>query len=613
MRRIVSIAIALGALVAAPHALADVKITDGPYVRQDGGTDAVIARCSTDNRQQNEPTVSVSPTNASLMTAGSNDYCTVPTAGDTWAGFYYSSNGGSSWTDSLLPGYPGDTSAEGAASPLQGRVGSSGDPVQAWDNLGHLYYAGIAFNRARPQNGDLWVARYTWQAGPKPGYDFTTLVRQGTPALSGIFNDKIQLEVDRGANSSHAGNVYICWARFQGGGNNGIFLIRSTDGGRTFDKPTKLSESVHDSQFCDIAVTRTGDVYVLWRGFGGRGQDQDAVLFAKSTDGGATFSKAGTVATITPWDPRDEYGEPEAAEEAFAAACDAGETALCEGAEGGGQGNAPGDARDCGDGPFQCLSGYVFFRADTQVRASADPRAGADASTVYAVFDASVPGTETPTGSSYGTVEPGVGTQASVFLVKTTDGGATWSAPTRIDPQVKGHQFFPDISADSGRLAVLWQDSRADAASGPPTTPSGGDFRTVPISNVWTAANPPGSTAAAPGVATYVATSTNGGTSWSVQLASAAPQIPQYEQFGNRDIPFFGDYNYVAVSGASTLGAWTDQRDTVPGTDPRYTNGDGTDGFDVLQCRTQNPDGSWSADTCPDDGGLDQNIFGFVF
>lgn len=612
MRRFAFVAIALGALAMAPHALADVKITDGPYARQDGGTDPVISRCSTDNRQQNEPTVSISPTTPSLMTAGSNDYCTVPTAGDAWAGFYYSSDGGLSWTDSLLPGYPGDTSADGAASPLQGRVGSAGDPVQAWDNFGHLYYAGISFNRAHPQNGDLWVARYSWQAGPKPQYDFTNLVRQGTPALSGIFNDKIQLEVDRGADSPHSGNVYVCWARFQGSGNNGIFLIRSTDGGHTFGKPTKLSESVHDSQFCDIAVTRTGDVYVLWRGFGGRGQDEDAVLFAKSTDGGATFSKAGTVAAITPWDPRDEYGEPEAAEEASKAACDAGETALCEGAEGG-QGNAPGDARDCGDGPFQCLSGYVFFRADTQVRATADPRAGADASTVYAVFDASVPGSETPTGSSYGTVETGIGTQAAVFLVKTTDGGATWSTPSRIDPQTKGHQFFPDISADSGRLAVLWQDSRTDTASGPPSTPSGGDFRTVPISNVWTSANPPGATAAPPGLQTFVATSTDGGSSWSIELASAVPQMPQYEQFGDRDIPFFGDYNYVAVSGMSTFGAWTDQRDTVPGDDPRYTNGDGTDGFDVHQCRTQNPDESWSADTCPDDGGLDQNIFGFVF
>jgi hypothetical protein len=549
------------------------------------------------------------PTNSSLMTAGSNDYCTVPTAGDAWAGFYYSSDGGTTWTDSLLPGYPGDTSAQGLASPLQGRVGSAGDPVQAWDNFGHLYYAGIAFNRAHPQNGDLWVARYSWQAGPKPQYDFTTLARTGTPALAGVFNDKIQLEVDRGASSAYSGNVYVCWARFQGNaGNNGIFLIRSTDGGHTFSKPTKLSESVHDSQFCDIAVTRTGSVFVLWRGFAGRGQQQDAILFAKSTNGGQSFSKTGTVAPITGWDPRDEYGSPEAASEAAEAACDAGETALCEGAEGK---EAPGDARDCGDGPFQCLSGYVFFRADTQVRAAADPRAGADANTVYAVYDGSVPGSETPTGTSYGTTEPGTGTQASIYFVKTTDGGTQWSAPTRVAPQAKGHQFFPDISADSGQLSVLWQDSRADTASGPPTTPSGGDYRTVPISNIWVASNPPGATAAPAGVDTYLATSFNGGGSWTVQPVSATQQMPQYEQFGNRDIPFFGDYNFVASSGASVLGTWTDQRETIPGTDPRYTNGDGTDGFDVLQCRTQT-DGIWSADTCPDAGGLDQNIWGFT-
>jgi hypothetical protein len=610
MKRLVGTAITLAALVFAAPALADVKITDQPYVRQDGGTDAVITACSTNNRQQNEPAASVSPTNPTLMTAGSNDYCTVPTAGDAWAGFYYSSDGGATWTDSLLPGYPGDTSAEGQASPLQGVVGSSGDPVQAWDDFGHLYYAGIGFNRVHPQNGDLWVARYSWQAGPKPQYDFTTLARTGTPALAGVFNDKIQLEVDRGASSPYSGNVYVCWARFQGNaGNNGIFLIRSTDGGHTFSQPTKLSESVHDSQFCDIAVTRTGDVYVLWRGFAGRGQQQDAILYAKSTNGGASFSKTGTVATITGWDPRDEYGAPEAAAQARETACAAGEDALCEGAE---RKEAPGDARDCGDGPLQCLSGYVFFRADTQVRASADPRPGANASTVYAVYDGSVPGSETPTGSSYGTTEPGTGTQASIFFVKTTDGGAHWSTPARIDPQPTGHQFFPDITADSGRIAVLWQDSRSDTASGPPSTPSGGDFRTVPIANHWVSSNPPGALTTGTGVDTFVAVSTDAGTTWSVQLASSVTQMPQYEQFGNRDVPFFGDYNYVAASGTTTLGTWTDQRDTVPGTDPRYTNGDGTDGFDVLQCRTQNPDGSWSADTCPDDGGLDQNIWGFT-
>jgi hypothetical protein len=255
----------------------------------------------------------------------------------------------------------------------------------------------------------------------------------------------------------------------------------------------------------------------------------------------------------------------------------------------------------------------VFFRANTQVRATADPRPGADANTVYAVYDGSVPGSQTATGTSFGTVTPGVGSQASIFLVKTTDGGGHWSTPTRIDPQTKGHQFFPDIVADSGQLTALWQDSRADTASGPPSTPSGGDFRTVPISNQWVSSNPPGAVTAGPGVYTFVAISTDGGSSWTVLPASSTTQMPQYEQFGNRDVPFFGDYNYVAASGTTILGAWTDQRDTVPGTDPRYTNGDGTDGFDVHQCRTQDPTtGVWSADTCPNDGGLDQNIYGFA-
>jgi hypothetical protein len=56
---------AFATLAAASSALADVKISDQAYVRHDGGTDATIARCSTDNRQQNEPTLpSTRPTRA---------------------------------------------------------------------------------------------------------------------------------------------------------------------------------------------------------------------------------------------------------------------------------------------------------------------------------------------------------------------------------------------------------------------------------------------------------------------------------------------------------------------------------------------------------------------
>jgi hypothetical protein len=101
-------------------------------------------------------------------------------------------------------------------------------------------------------------------------------------------------------NSPFDGNVYVCWTRFPGGATtNSVYLARSTDGGATF-KTQKVSESVHGSQFCDIAVTSNGTVFLAWRQFAfnpDTGQrQQDAVAWVKSTNGGASFTKP-TVAT----------------------------------------------------------------------------------------------------------------------------------------------------------------------------------------------------------------------------------------------------------------------------------------------------------------------------
>ena len=596
-----------GPVAAAP---ADVKVSDRPYVRHDGGSDISTALCSTNNRQQNEPTAAVSPQNTSRMTSGANDYCTVESFGGTWAGFYYTSDGGSTWTNSLLPGYPTDTSAEGQQSPLFGFVNNAGDPVQAWDNDGHLYYGGIAFRRGQPTNGSIWVARYDWSSGGAPDYRYTTIAARGTPTpfFGGIFHDKVMLEVDRGANSPHEGNVYVCWARFTASGaNNGIWFVRSTDGAMTFSKPQKISDSIHGNQFCDIAVTSNGTVYAAWRQYTfmpDQGQMQDnAVAWVKSTNGGATFSKPRIAAQFIGWDPGDDTAFPEENGQARYDACLAGDGTL-----GGCAGPEPrAFARDCGDGPFACDSGYVFARANTQVRITADPTSAGNPNQVWVVFDASVPGSQTPTNSTYGTVEPGVGTQASVYMIRTSNGGGSWSAPARIDAQAVGHQFFPDIDAANGQLHVVWQDSRFDTASGP----AGGDFRTVPISNEWVGGTV-GAVTTGVGVDTFYANSTNGGASWVVQLVSNATTMPQYEQFGNRDVPFFGDYNFISAAGSTVLMTWTDTRDTLPGADPRYTDGNGIDGFDVHQCRTQATDGTWSADTCSNAGGLDQNIYGRV-
>ncbi len=107
----------------------------------------------------------------------------------------------------------------------------------------------------------------------------------------------------------------------------------------------------------------------------------------------------------------------------------------------------------------------------------------------------------------------------------------------------------------------------------------------------------------------------------------------QYEMFGSRDIPFHGDYNWISLANTdrtdSLFGymSWTDNRDVVPGTDPREIEEQNgfDDGFDVLQCRVdlgprhrergrgrtpRPPRRALYGDNCGNGGGLDQNIYG---
>jgi hypothetical protein len=81
---------------------------------------------------------------------------------------------------------------------------------------------------------------------------------------------------------------------------------------------------------------------------------------------------------------------------------------------------------------------------------------------------------------------------------------------------------------------------------------------------------------------------------------------PNWDQFSGRTVPFAGDSLWIDSAGGRTFATWTDYRNTVAGNDPRTT---GTRG-DVKQCRTQRADGSYTGDTCPRVGGLDQDIYG---
>jgi uncharacterized repeat protein (TIGR01451 family) len=85
-------------------------------------------------------------------------------------------------------------------------------------------------------------------------------------------------------------------------GRTKIMLARSTDCGATFDAPKQISDRTQINQGATLAIDpATGTVYVAWREFLSSKQP-DAILVAKSTDFGRTFSTPVVLRTIMPFD-----------------------------------------------------------------------------------------------------------------------------------------------------------------------------------------------------------------------------------------------------------------------------------------------------------------------
>ncbi len=575
-------------------------------------TDATLDECTISHGRQNEPAVAVDPRNTSVLLGSSNDYCGVYNANDAdgppipvgpiWLGYYRSENAGSSFVSSLVPGYPDDASPYGAIAKRQVRTASSGDPVIAWDAQGRAFFGSESSDDpagTKKTFGDAWVATFDNPGGPTGDpqndgkrYRQTVVVARGSsaPNLLGKFNDKTAIEADHNSDGRCDNNVYFSWSRFTGNaGGVSIYFSRSTDHGVTFGNPKKVSQTISDVQFPDIAVTGNSNIYLVFRSFpSGRGSEGNSIYYVRSTDCGATFTRPQLLQDFIPNDAQD-VSDPEAAPPQSAPDDPGFEEEPSE----------AGDARQCGDFDSHCESGYTFFRRDTQPRATADQFDTANPDRFYVVYDATKPGTEAPTETTYGTTESGIGGQAGIFFLRVNGANGTKVGPSLIDEQPIGHQIFPDISADNpsessrGTLHAIWWDSRNDGCYSV-TRPIGNcaDRTTVPSLDAWGAS------------------STNFGAGWAPTRLSDVTSNPNYEQFADRTVPFAGDYLYVSSVNDFAFGVWTDWRDTLQGIDPREDPED-EDGAtaDVHQCRVF-ADGAWSSDRCPHDGGLDQNIYG---
>jgi hypothetical protein len=420
--------------IQASHAVVgpNMKVTDdnGNF---DGGLGNVTPSKDAQNRQSNETTVAISAVASpvtgqvgDIVAEAANDYRMVPHFGDTWMPIYLSFDGGTTWSGSppfpngfntMVPGFPTDTSPAGLASPLLGLDGA-GDPVIRFDGSGNLLVGGIAFNRnfdqgERPLDTVSFVARYaytpetpasastTTSAGSPPHFTYqgTSIVDRGAVGFAvpgrvgfaGNFTDKPWMEVDLNspAASPCSGSVYFADTNFHGArGSSPVVFSRSTDGGVTWSPPRTVStggqQGASHNQGADIAVAPNGTVYVAFEAFSQQGLD--TINLVKSTDCGSHWTEPVIVNTIN---------APQ----------------------------APG----------------VAFRTPTFAFVAADTT---DSNLVYVAYQS-------------------LAGDYDIYAQRSTNGGASFGPAVQVNDDPGGrHQVFPTIEVSNHTLHVAWYDFR---------------------------------------------------------------------------------------------------------------------------------------------------------
>lgn len=180
-----------------------------------------------------------------------------------------------------------------------------GDDAMAFSSDGTAYHTHLSFDGIRverPRRAESGIVTsassdggLTW-ADPVPAINHVNSV---TP-----FEDKPGIVTDNAPASPFKGNVYLAWTRFDVYGSHDpechtqIYFSRSTDGGKTFSMPFRISDTGGDCIDSDNTVEGTvpavgpkGEVYIVWAGPLG-------LVFDKSLDGGLTFGKDKVIGQI---------------------------------------------------------------------------------------------------------------------------------------------------------------------------------------------------------------------------------------------------------------------------------------------------------------------------
>jgi hypothetical protein len=214
---------------------------------------------------QNEEQIVVNPINPDNVVAVWRDF----RLGYRRVGMGRSFDGGFTWEDELFvePTFP-----------------KQSDPGLTYHSSGAIYAVVLSYDPSG--SGDALMVSETMDGGLTWGTWYPAVINYD----SDIFEDKELMVCDR-SGSSYDGNLYVSWTRFVYNPNTEttITLVRSTDGGVSWDDPVAVSDD-HGVQWSVPAVGPDGQVYLAWVKY-----YDDEIRFDRSFDGGVTWGDDITV------------------------------------------------------------------------------------------------------------------------------------------------------------------------------------------------------------------------------------------------------------------------------------------------------------------------------
>jgi len=418
---------------------------------------------------QNESSIAVNPLNPEQLIGSAVDY---RDNSSTWV--YYSEDGGYTWKNFNL----------GKPFP---NWRSTNDPSVAYDPLGNAYlvYGGFgyiddsSYGENFGENG-VFISKSTdggktWLA---ENCHIPVILHKGKMTIDSTFEDKYYISVDNASLSPYKNNLYIPWKRVTPCDSaTQIVLSKSTDAGKTWSEPIAVSprksgtsqDTTYGQSFPLVATGPEGEVYVVWN---------DGIIhgvgFAKSTDGGKTFSEPRIIQTYNIFGITNNL------------------------------------AINPKDEPVWRHSVKGVVRAEAYPVLIVDTTQFENRGTLYLTWAAdNVP---------------------NIYFSKSTDKGESWSNPKIIHSDTTNDQFWQWMAVDpmTGDLAVMYLDSRDDP------------------DNLM--------------VECYVSFSSDGGETWVDRQISDFRSDLRLNPFYNH---FAGDYSGMAFYNGKIYPSWVDMRNAI--------------------------------------------------